>query len=68
MWTAAGHRLNEIDAPNTAEEALALIANGRVDLNPLVTYKFVLADFATAIETFGQRKDGASKVAIKPNS
>ena len=49
--------------PNTAEEALSLLSNGRIDLSPLMTHHFVLGEFPKALETFGRRKDGA----IKPN-
>ena len=52
--------------PNTAEDALSLLVNGRVDLRPLLTHRFPLAEFATALETFERRRDGAVKVAIKP--
>jgi L-iditol 2-dehydrogenase len=52
--------------PNTAEAALALLVNGRIDLTPLLTHRFPLADFAMALETFETRKDGAVKVAIRP--
>jgi L-iditol 2-dehydrogenase len=52
--------------PNTADAALALLVNGRVDLSPLLTHRFPLADFATALDTFESRKDGAVKVAITP--
>jgi L-iditol 2-dehydrogenase len=52
--------------PNTAEEALSLLVNGRVDLTPLFTHSFALNDFATALDTFEQRRDGAVKVAVKP--
>jgi L-iditol 2-dehydrogenase len=52
--------------PNTAEEALSLLVHGRIDLTPLFTHRFPLADFATALETFETRKEGAVKVAIKP--
>ena len=38
--------------PNTAEEALSLLVNGRVDLTPLFTHSFALDDFATALDTF----------------
>ena len=40
--------------------------DGRVDLTPLRTHRFALADFAVALETFERRRDGAVKVAIKP--
>ena len=52
--------------PNTAEDALSLLVNGRVDLTPLMTHRFPLAEFATALEIFERRRDGAVKVAIKP--
>ena len=52
--------------PNTAEEALSLLVNGRVDLTPLFTHSFALNDFAAALDTFEQRRDGAVKVAVKP--
>ena len=53
--------------PNTAEAALALLVNKRVDLSPLLTHRFPLADFATALDIFETRKDGAVKVAITPH-
>lgn len=59
-----GNRAN----PNTAEEAISLLANGRIDLKPLLTHRFALSDFAAALETYEQRKAGATKVAVKPNS
>ena len=58
-----GNRAN----PNTAEAAISLMHNGRVDLTPLMSHRFPLSDFSTALETYEQRKDGAMKVAIKPN-
>lgn len=58
-----GNRAN----PNTAEPAIAMLAEGRVDLKPLLSHKFPLADFATALDIYEGRKDGAMKVAIKPN-
>ncbi|MEO0487288.1 MAG: alcohol dehydrogenase catalytic domain-containing protein [Pseudomonadota bacterium] len=58
-----GNRAN----PNTAEPAIALLHEGRIDLKPLMSHSFPLSDFATALETYEQRKDGAMKVAIKPN-
>ena len=52
--------------PDTAEDALSLLVNGRIDLTPLLTHRFPLADFAHALDTFERRRDGAVKVAIKP--
>ncbi|MEZ5284887.1 MAG: zinc-binding dehydrogenase [Vicinamibacterales bacterium] len=52
--------------PNTAGEALSLLANGRVDLTPLLTHRFPLEQFSDALETFESRRDGAVKVAVKP--
>jgi L-iditol 2-dehydrogenase len=57
-----GNRAN----PNTAEDALALLVNGRVDLTPLLTHRFPLTEFARALDVFERRQDGAVKVAIKP--
>lgn len=58
-----GNRAN----PNTAEPAIAMLAEGRVDLKPLLTHKFPLSDFATALDMYEGRKDGSMKIAIKPN-
>ncbi len=57
-----GNRAN----PNTAEAALALLVSGRVDLTPLLTHRFPLAQFARALDVFERRQEGAVKVAIKP--
>ncbi|PJJ83785.1 zinc-dependent alcohol dehydrogenase [Mucilaginibacter auburnensis] len=58
-----GNRAN----PNTAQEAIDLLVNGRVDLTPLMTHRFALKDFSIALDVFEGRKDGAIKVATKPN-
>jgi L-iditol 2-dehydrogenase len=58
-----GNRAN----PNTAQEAIGLLVNKRVDLNPLLTHRYALKDFAKALDVFETRKDGAIKVATKPN-
>lgn len=58
-----GNRAN----PNTAGAAIALLSEGRIDLKPLMSHRFPLSDFAEALEVFEQRRDGAMKVAIKPN-
>jgi L-iditol 2-dehydrogenase len=52
--------------PNTAEAALAMLVEKRIDLTRLLTHRFPLAQFASALDTFEARKDGAVKVAIKP--
>ena len=58
-----GNRAN----PNTANEAIELLENSRINLRPLLTHRYELKDFATALDTFVGRKDGAIKVAMKPN-
>jgi L-iditol 2-dehydrogenase len=51
---------------NTCEEVLPLLASGRVPAGRLITHRFPLRDFAAALETFVQRRDGAVKVLVKP--
>src|ERR1700761_3503295 len=58
-----GNRAN----PNTAQEAIDLLVNGRIDMTPLMTHRFPLKEFATALDVFEGRKEGAIKVATKPN-
>jgi L-iditol 2-dehydrogenase len=58
-----GNRAN----PNTAQEAIDLLVNGRIDLTPLLTHRFLLKQFDVALDVFAKRKDGAIKVATKPN-
>lgn len=41
------------------------LAEGRLDLGPLVTHTFPLRDIQKAFETFRDRKDGAQKVVIE---
>jgi L-iditol 2-dehydrogenase len=53
--------------PNTAQEAIGLLVNNRIDLKPLMTHRFPLKEFGTALDVFEKRKDGAIKVATKPN-
>ncbi len=57
-----GNRAN----PNTAPEAIALLLNNRINLEPLLTHRFALKDFDKALDVFEKRKDGAIKVATKP--
>ncbi len=46
--------------------AISLLANGRVNIAPLVTHTFPIARFEEAYRTFNERIGGAMKVIIKP--
>lgn len=43
-----GNRAN----PNTAREAIGLLVNNRIDLKPLMTHRFALREFETALDVF----------------
>ena len=58
-----GNRAN----PNTAQATIELLLNKRIDLTPLLTHRFPLRDFDKALDIFESRKEGAIKVATKPN-
>ena len=45
---------------------MALVANRRVDLRPLVTHHFNLDDIKEAFELFSHQQDGVLKVALHP--
>ena len=45
---------------------LPLVADGRIRAKELITHRFPLDDFADALKTFNERKDGAMKVIIEP--
>ncbi len=45
---------------------MAVIAAGRVNLEPLVTHRFALDDIESAYELFANQRDGVLKVAITP--
>ncbi len=45
---------------------LEMVRSGRLDLRPLITHRFKLADIAEAYQMFGARRDGVMKVAITP--
>jgi L-iditol 2-dehydrogenase len=66
--------LDEIDVHGvranrgTCEEVLPLLATRQIDVRPLLTHEFRLAQFATALLTYNERRDGALKVRIKPGN
>lgn len=45
--------------------AMRWLAEGRIDLRPLITHKYPLSQIQTAFETFRDRKDGAQKVLVE---
>ena len=50
----------EIDFPL----AMRWIAEGRVDVAPIITHHMKLADIQEAFDVFSQRQDGALKVFL----
>lgn len=53
--------------PNVSAKILSMVAAGRLTLEDLVTHTFPLEDFAQALDTFVNRRQGAIKVVIEPN-
>ncbi|MBU8900300.1 alcohol dehydrogenase catalytic domain-containing protein [Corallococcus sp. M34] len=45
---------------------MEVVRSRRVDLSPLITHRFRLADIQEAYALFGERRDGVFKVAIQP--
>ena len=45
---------------------IEMVRTGRVDLTPLITHTFPLAEIRDAYALFGERRDGVIKVAIRP--
>ncbi|MBM4332468.1 MAG: zinc-binding dehydrogenase [Deltaproteobacteria bacterium] len=48
--------------------AVSLLASGRVNLKPLITHSFPLANIEEGFKTFRERIGGAVKVVVKPNN
>jgi threonine dehydrogenase-like Zn-dependent dehydrogenase len=48
------------------ERAIPLMADGRLDVKPLITHRFSLDDINQAFDTFTGRIGGAIKVIVKP--
>lgn len=48
--------------------ALALLADGKVDVTSLVTHHFPLRSFGEAWQTFNERRDGAIRVMLHPQA
>jgi threonine dehydrogenase-like Zn-dependent dehydrogenase len=46
---------------------MAMIANRRVDLTPLLTHHFALDDIEAAFDLFSAQRDGVLKVALHPS-
>ena len=44
--------------------AMQWIGERRINVAPIITHRFPLADIQTAFETFRDRKDGAIKVLV----
>jgi threonine dehydrogenase-like Zn-dependent dehydrogenase len=45
---------------------IEMVRRGKLDLTPLITHRFKLADINAAYKLFGSRADGVMKVAITP--
>jgi len=45
--------------PNTCEEAIPLIANGSIQIKPMISHVFPLEEFKKALKIFSERLEGA---------
>ncbi len=52
------------DFERTFPLAMQWLAEGRVDLSPLLTHRFPLAKIQDAFDVFRDRKEGAIKVVV----
>ena len=48
--------------------AIELAAEGRIRLRELITHRYTLEDFADAYATFTERREGALKVIVRPDT
>jgi alcohol dehydrogenase len=65
----AGHRIVTTLCPGGKERMrrlIAMVQRGKLDLRPLLTHRFKLADINDAYKLFGERRDGVMKVVITP--
>lgn len=53
--------------PNVSRKVISLMATKQLRVDDLVTHRFSLEDFAAALDTFVNRRDGAIKVVVEPN-
>ena len=53
------------DFEHTFPLAMQWLAEGRVDLSPLLTHRFPLAQMQEAFDIFRDRKEGAIKVLVE---
>jgi L-iditol 2-dehydrogenase len=53
--------------PNVSRKIISLINSGQLSVKDLITHTYPLEDFAQALDTFVNRREGAIKVVIEPN-
>jgi len=53
--------------PNVARKITQMLAAGHIEVKDLITHVFPLEDFAKALDTFVNRRDGVIKVVIEPH-
>ncbi len=61
--TVAG---SKAEGERSMAQALSLLSRQAIDISPLVTHTFPLAEIHTAFETAEKRLEGAIKVVVKP--
>jgi L-iditol 2-dehydrogenase len=54
--------------PNVSARVLDLIASVQLKVDPMITHSLPLSEFERAYDLFVNRKDGAIKVIVEPNS